>query len=115
MSRARVDTFVMIVHFLNEKWEPCHITVGFFETIDLFGNAMALQVNDVFAKYGFNIQIIAYVKDEGGDLNTMTNALTYVVSYETLGLQTPFVRSCWGMQCQSVFNMLQMMLRFILD
>jgi hypothetical protein len=22
MSRAKVDTFVMIVHFLNDKWEP---------------------------------------------------------------------------------------------
>jgi hypothetical protein len=26
----------------------------------------------------------------------MTNALTFVVSGETLGLQTPFVGSCWG-------------------
>jgi hypothetical protein len=57
---------------------------------------MALQVNDVLAKYGFNVRIIAYVKDEGGNLNTMTNALTFIVYYEALGLQTPFVVSCWG-------------------
>jgi len=36
---------------------------------------MALQINDVLAKYGLNVQIITYVKDEGGNLNTMTNAL----------------------------------------
>ncbi len=30
MLRAGVDTFVMIVHFLNNKWEPYHIIVGFF-------------------------------------------------------------------------------------
>jgi len=30
MSRAIVDTFVLIVHFLNDKWEPCHVTIGFF-------------------------------------------------------------------------------------
>jgi hypothetical protein len=54
------------------------------------------EINDVFAKYGLNARIIAYVKDEGGNLNTMTNALTFVVSCETLGWQTPFVGSCWG-------------------
>jgi hypothetical protein len=26
----------------------------------------------------------------------MTNALTFDVSCETLGLQTPFLGSCWG-------------------
>jgi len=50
----------------------------------------------VFAKYELNAQIIAYVKDEGSNLNTMTNALTFVVSCETLGLQTPYVGSCSG-------------------
>jgi hypothetical protein len=28
MSRAKVDTFVLIVHFLNDKWEPCHVIIG---------------------------------------------------------------------------------------
>jgi hypothetical protein len=69
---------------------------------------MALQVNDVFAKYGLNARIIAYVKDEGGILNTITNALTFDVSYETLGLQTPFLGSCW-------INMPQMMFKFLLN
>jgi hypothetical protein len=42
MSRVEVDTFVMIVHFLNDQWEPCHITVGYFEIVDITENAMAL-------------------------------------------------------------------------
>jgi hypothetical protein len=74
-----MDTFVMIVHFMNDKWEPYHITIDVFEIVNTSKNAMALQVSDVFVKYGFNAQIIAYVKDEGGNLNTMTNALTFVV------------------------------------
>ncbi len=53
MSRVKLDTFVMIVHFLNDQWEPCHITIGFFEIVDITGSAMALQVNDVLAKHGF--------------------------------------------------------------
>jgi hypothetical protein len=94
MSRARVDTFVMIVYFLNDKWKPCHIAINFLETANTSGNAMALQVNDVFAKHGLNAQIITYVKDERVNFNTMTNVLISIVSCEALGLQTPFVGSC---------------------
>jgi hypothetical protein len=42
ISKVRVDTFVMIMYFLNDKWEFCHIIVGFFETINTSRNAMAL-------------------------------------------------------------------------
>jgi hypothetical protein len=43
MSRAKVDTFVMIVHFLSDKWEPYHIAVDFFEIVNTSGNAMVLK------------------------------------------------------------------------
>jgi hypothetical protein len=65
MLKAKVDTFVMIMHFLNNNWEPCHIIASFFEIVDTFRNAMALQVNDVLVKYGLNTRIIAYIEDEG--------------------------------------------------
>jgi len=35
MLKARMDTFVFIVHFLNDKWEPCDITTDFFETTNI--------------------------------------------------------------------------------
>jgi hypothetical protein len=96
MSRVGVDTFVMIVHFLNVQWEPCHITIGFFEILDITQSAMALQVNDVLVKHWFITWVIAYVKDEGGNLSTTTIVLTSMVSYQALGLTTPFVGACWG-------------------
>jgi hypothetical protein len=40
MFRARVDTFVMIVHFLNVQWEPSHIIVGLFEITKTTESAM---------------------------------------------------------------------------
>jgi hypothetical protein len=49
-----VDTFVMIVHFLSSKREYYHVRVGFFETTDTIGSAMALQVNDMLTKYNLN-------------------------------------------------------------
>jgi hypothetical protein len=31
MSGGGVDTFILIIRFLNDKWELYHITEGFFE------------------------------------------------------------------------------------
>jgi hypothetical protein len=36
MFKVGMDTFVFIVHFLNDKWEPCNVTIGFFETTKNF-------------------------------------------------------------------------------
>jgi hypothetical protein len=96
MSRGGVDTFVLIVHFLNDKWEFYHVTIGFFEIVDTSRSAMALQVNDVLTKHGLNARVLAYVKDEGSNLSTMTFPLTLVMSCEVLGLLALFVRSYWG-------------------
>jgi hypothetical protein len=96
MSKGGVDTFVLIVHFLNHNWELGHITIGMFEIAETSGVAMAIQVNEVIAAYVLNVKIMAYVKDENNNLNIMTNALTSFVFYKLLGLTTPFIRSCWG-------------------
>ncbi len=45
-----------------------HVIVGFFEIVDTFGNAMAIQVNDVLAKHGLNTHVLACVKDERSNL-----------------------------------------------
>ncbi len=68
----------------------------FFGTIDTFGSTMALQVNDILAKYGLNTCVLLYVKDERNNLSTMTSTLTFIVSCEVLGLSTPFIGACWG-------------------
>jgi hypothetical protein len=41
-------------------------------------------------------KIIAYVKDEGFNLNTMTIILKFVVNYNILRLQESFQGSCFG-------------------
>ncbi len=42
MFRVRVDTFVFIAHFWNNKWEPYHLAIGFFKIVKTSRNAMAL-------------------------------------------------------------------------
>jgi hypothetical protein len=34
MLKGGVDTFVLIVQFLNDKWKFCHVTVGFFKIVE---------------------------------------------------------------------------------
>jgi hypothetical protein len=41
-------------------------------------------------------KIITYVKDEGSNLNTLTNVLNYVVKCETFGLEESFRGTCFG-------------------
>jgi hypothetical protein len=73
-----------------------HITLGLKKIIDTFGNPMVLQMNELLSKHGLNVFVISYVKNEGGNISTMIYVLTYVVSYEILGLFTPFVWTFWG-------------------
>ncbi len=76
--------------------ESCHVTIGSFEIIETFRNAMDLQGEWSPCKHGFNARVIAYVKDEKGNILTKTTILISIVSCEVLGLTTPFVGACWG-------------------
>jgi len=96
VPRGGVHTFILIVHFLNHNWELGHVIISLFEIVETFGVAMAIQMNEVLATYVLNVKIMAYVKDEGNNLITMTNALIFVVSCKLLGLTMPFIGSCWG-------------------
>jgi hypothetical protein len=66
--RGGIDTFVLIVHFLNDKWEFCYVTFRFFEIVNTNGNAMVIQVNDVLTKHGLNIHFFAHVKNDLGTI-----------------------------------------------
>jgi hypothetical protein len=55
---------------------------------------MENQVKILFDSFGLLDKVITYVKKEGPNLNTLTNALKYVVSSSPLQLSTPFVRPC---------------------
>jgi hypothetical protein len=57
---------------------------------------MANQVNFLLESFVLFDKIITYVKDEGSNLNTLTNALKSKVSCFPLQLLTPFVGSCFG-------------------
>ncbi len=81
----------------------------FVKIVDTYGFAMALKMNDVLVENGFNVTIMAYVKDEESNLSTMINVLTYVVPCECWGYQHCFWVVVGGKPCLNVINMQQMM------
>ncbi len=86
----------MVVNFINNFWEPTHIIVGIFEVKNIIGTSMANQVKILLNSFGFLDKIIADVKNEGSNLNTLINALKFVVSHSPFQLPTPFMGSCFG-------------------
>jgi hypothetical protein len=47
-------------------------------------------------QYGLKRKIVAYVKNEGSNLNTLTIALKFIMKYEALGLDESFQGTCFG-------------------
>jgi hypothetical protein len=45
---------------------------------------------------GLKKKIVAYVKNEGSNLNTMIIALKCIMNYEALGLDESFQGTCFG-------------------
>jgi hypothetical protein len=80
MSRRGFDTFVLVMNYINKKWEPCYVVVGIFEVHETLKAAMAIQFKDLLVRYNLLDKIIAYVKDEGVNLNTFTMTLINIVS-----------------------------------
>jgi hypothetical protein len=65
MSKGGVDTFILIMHFLNDKWELCYITMRFFEIVDTSGSAMVLLINNVLENMGFKFVFLHMSKMKG--------------------------------------------------
>jgi hypothetical protein len=51
---------------------------------------LARSLTKLLDKYGLRKKIIAYVKDEGSNFNTMATTLKVVVNYESFGLEENF-------------------------
>ncbi len=53
-------------------------------------------MTELLDQYGLRNKIIAYVKDEGSNLNTMIIALKSIIECEILGLNESFQGACFG-------------------
>jgi hypothetical protein len=61
-----------------------------FEATKIVGQTLLNNFTKLFGQYGLKNKIIAYVKDEGSNLNTMIIALKSIVKCEIFGLDESF-------------------------
>ncbi len=90
MSKGVYDIFALVINFLDENWQPKKVTIGLFETTKIIGQALARNLKQLLDSYGLSNKTIAYVKDEGENLNSMTTTLIFVVNCEVFGLEESF-------------------------
>jgi hypothetical protein len=88
--KARLDIFAWVINFLRDDWQPKHINLGLYELIDTIGQTLAKKLTNLLDSYALKRKIIAYVKDEGSNINTMTTTLKSIVSSDVLGLEKSF-------------------------
>ncbi len=82
MSKGAYDIFALVIHFLGTKWQPKHITIGLFEAMDISCQTLAKDLIELLWICNLREKIIAYVKDEGFNLNNMTIILKFVVNFK---------------------------------
>ncbi len=96
MSKGAHDVFTLVINFLNEKWQPKHVTIGLFEANETIGQAMARNLTELLNKYDLRKKNVAYVKDEGANLNARKIILKFVVNCEVLGMEENFQGTFFG-------------------
>ncbi len=88
--------FALVINFLGFDWQPKQVTIGLFKAIKITRQTLANNLTKLLDQYGLRNKIIAYVKDEGSNLNTMTIALKSILKCEVLGLDVSFKGACFG-------------------
>lgn len=97
MSRRGVNTIALVIHFINESWVPCRVTVGVFEAPDTAaGAALAMEVKELLNSFHLTDKIIAFVMDDDPRLGALTSALSSMVVCAPLQLPEPYSGTCFG-------------------
>jgi len=96
MSRSGVDTFALVINYLDENWIPRHATIGLFEVQETKGSAMALQPQGLLEKFGLIHRIFVFVKDEGNNLGSMAMTSKSIIDCEPLKMLQVYEGICFG-------------------
>ncbi len=96
MLKGAYDIFAFVINFLDENWKPIKVTIGLFEVIETTSQASVRNLRELLDSYGLKKKIIANVKDEGANFNSMTIAIKFVVNCEVLGLEDNFNGTYFG-------------------
>jgi len=96
MSRSGVDTFALVINYLDENWIPRHATIGLFKVQETKGSAMALQPQGLLEKFGLIHCVFVFVKDEGNNLGSMAMTSKSIIDCEPLKMLQVYEGICFG-------------------
>jgi len=51
MSKGAYDVFALVINFLNNDWQPKHVTIGLFEMTKIIDQALARSLTKLLDKY----------------------------------------------------------------
>ncbi len=81
-----VDTFALLINYLDESLIPQYVIRRLFEVQKTSGNAMVLQVQGLLEKFGLIHYVITFVKVEGRNLGSMAMTLWSIVDCKPLNI-----------------------------
>ncbi len=103
MTHGLNDTFALTFNYINKKWKPCHTTMAIFEVHETTRATIISQLKDLLTWCDLLDKIIAYVKDENANMNTLTTTLTSIVFHSYFfNFMLAFVMA---MPCLNAFSM----------
>eukprot|EP01135_Chromosphaera_perkinsii_P004032 Nk52_evm45s266 gene=Nk52_evmTU45s266 len=94
MSRANEDVFSLCYHFVDDDWKMKHKFLTLFKCDSAKGENMADLLGPCLEGFHLTEKIIAMVKDEGGTLGTMKEALGDIVNSPYIG--SPLNAICYA-------------------
>lgn len=95
MSQCGFDTCFLVVNFVDDEWILWHVMVSDFKVANTSRVALAMVVKRLLSEFGFFDRVLAYVKDEGANLNTMATALKFAVKCKLLEIDEPYHGTCF--------------------
>jgi hypothetical protein len=96
MSKGGVDTFALVINYLNESWMPQHVIIGLFEVHETIRLSMVVQLCSLLENYDLMHHMIKFVKDENINLMSMATTLCFIVECCLLKLQWVYEGMCFG-------------------
>ncbi len=95
MNRTRIDTFSLVINFIDDVWMPRHVTIGLFEAFNSTRATFVKIVKSFLVEFQLTEKEIPYVEDGKSNWNTLATTLFIVVSCAPLQLVNPFVSWCF--------------------
>jgi hypothetical protein len=104
MNKTRFDTFVLVINFIDDAWVPINATFGLFETPNIMPKGNPCRICEVSSSKIQLTKKVAYVKDEGFNLNTLATTLSFVILRVLLQLVGWSFKHAMNMFCKYATN-----------